>query len=1025
MGNLSFHTQHKDGTYTDHAGSSIVAATHSEVTVHHATGSFASGDFDEHATSQYGMDAVIYKISKEGVPQMVFAADSLPADADTNPNAFEPLSSDQLGANGYNGSVNGRSGGQAEFFDIDSFADQNDVVAVGGSFRGKLTFPSDTGDIVLVNTKAADRDTKYTAPHFNNAGLNGFVAKVDMNTGKALWATLAEGDRYYAGDIATTKAGHVIHSCDKRVYVGGDSTTKGQLTKYAGADGTTVWEAKYESVSSMNSVDGDSSEEVVYVTGTLKGINVDPFGTGTALTATKGDAVVAALDVSGSIGPASKWVLQVGRGSGYTVQEQGEYLIVAGNLAAEVKADTTIGTCSLTGSLGGFLIKLNKADGTCVWAKDTPTGRGAVTDGTSVWAFGTESGKVQFDADTNIWASDAESAEHCDGRCYDIVMGKYDASNGDGLWATTIGGTGADSFDGAVMTADGPVLIGVSTSETIQFGGLTLNHLQHASPDIDKATYGPNRRGPKAMFSMLISPTDMLPSCISSCPTGEVSATDTTIVSGQCYAYTECLANGNPSMSFPCFLCDAAANQKALSGQAAKVPIANYCYMDAGGHDECVLTSEMRLNYQSYNQPSVCEWCDPAVDANDWSLKSGFVHDRDFAQIEKAKPGRSYGRRLQAGEAGEANDFGMLFEKESNGCQIMPEMTMPASPSADLTAALGGATSGAVADVAALASGAIAAVRSATRTNQHAETAWAHYIGNSATCTKSGEVCQHTPSALADMMGADFDTHLHYGDSVARVKVQQGLSMLITALADSSSEASHIADLKKDVVAHMLIPYYQGAIKSAHHMDAGADAAAKATAQAEGKEYWKVINDSVGDGDFISATDRAYLTSMFASVAAGNFNYCAVSTRLHNSLPPASQLQYVNYVRQGTMDTADGESVVYMTKEDVGLLQGAIDPKECNMPPPPSPSAPPPPIASPAPPSGPAVSSTSNSLSEGEVAGIAVGAVIGGILLLLILGLVLRAFLFKEAKPIFTCLETKDVKTDRPAVATPAVANNA
>ena len=191
-----------------------------------------------------------------------------------------------------------------------------------------------------------------------------------------------------------------------------------------------------------------------------------------------------------------------------------------------------------------------------------PRGAGAVTDGTSVWAFGTESGKVQFDADTNIWASDAESAEHCDGRCYDIVMGKYDASNGDGLWATTIGGTGADSFDGAVMTADGPVLIGVSTSETIQFGGLTLNHLQHASPDIDEATWGPNRRGPRAMFSMLISPTDMLPSCISSCPTGEVSAADTTIASGQCYAYTECLANGNPSMSFPCFLCDAAATTR-------------------------------------------------------------------------------------------------------------------------------------------------------------------------------------------------------------------------------------------------------------------------------------------------------------------------------------------------------------------------------------------------------------------------------------------------------------------------------
>ena len=31
------------------------------------------------------------------------------ADADTNPSAIEPLSADQLGANGYTGSVNGRS----------------------------------------------------------------------------------------------------------------------------------------------------------------------------------------------------------------------------------------------------------------------------------------------------------------------------------------------------------------------------------------------------------------------------------------------------------------------------------------------------------------------------------------------------------------------------------------------------------------------------------------------------------------------------------------------------------------------------------------------------------------------------------------------------------------------------------------------------------------------------------------------------------------------------------------------------
>merc|ERR1711865_160080 len=43
--------------------------------------------------------------------------------------------------------------------------------------------------------------------------------------------------------------------------------------------------------------------------------------------------------------------------------------------------------------------------------------------------------------------------------------------------------------------------------------------------------------------------------------------------------------------------------------------------------------------------------------------------------------------------------------------------------------------------------------------------------------------------------------------------------------------------------------------------------------------------------------------------------------------------------------------------------------------------------------------------SEGEVAGVAVGAAVGGIVLLGLVGLVLRSLLFKEAKPVFTCLE--------------------
>ena len=67
-------------------------------------------------------------------------------------------------------------------------------------------------------------------------------------------------------------------------------------------------------------------------------------------------------------------------------------------------------------------------------------------------------------------------------------------------------------------------------------------------------------------------------------------------------------------------------------------------------------------------------------------------------------------------------------------------------------------------------------------------------------------------------------------------------------------------------------------------------------------------------------------------------------------------------------------------------------PKQCTFPPPPSPSAPPPPP------------SPSSKLSSGEIAGIAVGGAIGGLIILGLLHLTIRAVRHKGEKPIFTCL---------------------
>ena len=101
-----------------------------------------------------------------------------------------------------------------------------------------------------------------------------------------------------------------------------------------------------------------------------------------------------------------------------------------------------------------------------------------------------------------------------------------------------------------------------------------------------------------------------------------------------------------------------------------------------------------------------------------------------------------------------------------------------------------------------------------------AEIAWAWYHGDSATCTdkaepdggwaanglagRSSDVCKHTPAAHADAMALAFDTYMHYGHSVARIKVQQGLAILHHDLASGSTTAP-MDDLKMDVQAHLLI----------------------------------------------------------------------------------------------------------------------------------------------------------------------------------------------------------------------------
>merc|ERR1711865_70345 len=176
------------------------------------------------------------------------------------------------------------------------------------------------------------------------------------------------------------------------------------------------------------------------------------------------------------------------------------------------------------------------------------------------------------------------------------------------------------------------------------------------------------------------------------------------------------------------------------------------------------------------------------------------------------------------------------------------------------------------------------------------------------------------------------------------------------------------------------------------------------------------IDAAVGS---FAASDRAQLAAMFAPAASAPThynNFCTVQALLLRNLPGGSNLVYgSDQVGVDTWTPKENEDGVrvdaqHVTAKDVGVLKVSLQTdggeKDCStmaMPPP----SPPPPKAK----INDAQESSDSSLSDGEVAGVAIGASIGGIVLLGAVGLILRSIMFKEAKPVFTCLEKAPAKS--------------
>jgi hypothetical protein len=1068
-GSLSFGTSDWNGDYHDHLGSypdhkTAASVAADAATPHHATGSVEGAGYTDASLSRHGMDNFIYKISATGVPLSVYGFDITTSDG----------KSDGTSENGQYG--------YAYPYQAGGFEGQPDKVMVVGSFRGSLKFPKGATQIELLNRKDS---------------YDGYAAKIDMATNEVVWASsenITDG-RIRTG--VTTAAGHVI--------AGFDGSKGGRLTKFNGDTGIVVWSKEFGKDLSPRDAKYSSYDENVYVTGRFKAKDSTAYSPAQATTSSCEDgkstsAVVAAFDVQPADGPVAKWVTVIGCGGGSTgTFVQSNFLYVVGyNKEPSVLAHddgSSAAQCTMTGEFGGYLVKLNKDNGKCVWAKDVGGARKVVANYDFVWAMVSTSNPFQFDATHDVQPSG-----------YKVIMAKFRASDGFGMWGAMFGGAGSarDYAYDMDMSSTGPVVAGYSSSGGAVVGAVTATALQMAAAEEAGGS------GPRAMFVAQVSTTDAVPSCLTCAAGGDISDTATYVKDNFCYSDSLCIANGEFSPTKTCYRCDSATSKKNLTGPITD----NHCFID----DKCVAAGANRPSYASYNSASVCETCTPMIDTKDWSIESGYFHDATY-QLGHDCSWTTSGRGGFDAKPGPCapNNYGILFTRNTNGCQVLPDVPMPPSSrptgamGPEIKAALVNPTVGGVAAVGARLTNAIFHTGSAgVKDDTQIVSAW--YSGDVRSCKKvtisgvdksTAGPCKFTPAAHADEMADNFETNMHYGHSIARIKVQQALAILHNDFSTDTVTATH-SDIKMDIVAHMLIPVYQGAIKAAYDMDTAAD---KVAAKADGAAYWGLIKANVLN---FNANDKARLNALFDSAASGTFNYCEAKTLLHRNLPGSSMLMYgqkdhsyigdrhavgiahlavheplptattqhvphknpvdstkypgapgsshglVKTIAKGERGGGnpvgqfqDAVEVVHLQERDVGVLKTAVagdgTPMVCTFPPP----SPPPPLPLPLPPP-PLISQEaaileslknpdltdkakadleaklrdvraqlkeleeskddSSGLSDGEIAGVAIGAAIGGIVLLLVVGLILRSLLFKEAKPVFTCLEKGDAK---------------
>jgi len=384
-----------------------------------------------------------------------------------------------------------------------------------GNFIWAKSMGSFSGDVP--NSVAVDAlGNVYTTGYFNgtvdfdpgpgvanltSASISGniFVQKLDT-AGNYVWAKQMGGSGFcYGNSVALDASSNVytIGNFDGTADFDPGAGTA-TLTSAGGlydifiskldASGNYVWARRMggTDIDVGNSIAVDASENV-YTTGFFKlTVDFDPGGGIANLTAAGAqDVYIQKLDVSGNF----VWVKQMGGialdyGNSITLDASNNVYTV-GIFSDVVDFDPNAGTVNLTsdGSYDTFVQKLD-ASGNYIWAKrmggiGIVWGNSIVLDGAgSVYTTGKFTGTGDFDpgaATINLISAGA----------YDIYISKLDV-NGNFIWATSMGSTGADDGQSITTDASGNIYTTGRFNNTVDFdpGAGTFNLTSNGSYDI-------------------------------------------------------------------------------------------------------------------------------------------------------------------------------------------------------------------------------------------------------------------------------------------------------------------------------------------------------------------------------------------------------------------------------------------------------------------------------------------------------------------------------------------------------------